>query len=86
MCWGVVLHTSIITGKGLLAETIHFETLNVLPLMHIEKALYGHPTNIAKVTTLILLCLLVINQNYSVYFVSFSSNSNLILHPRSKIW
>ena len=36
-------------GGGLMGETIHFETLNVLPLMHIEKALYGHPSNIVKV-------------------------------------
>lgn len=35
-------------GKGVMSESLLFQTLNVLPLMHIEKALFGHPSNNVK--------------------------------------
>ena len=51
ICRDVVIYIFFIrAGKGIMQDSIHFETLNVLPLMHIEKALYGHPSNTAKVS------------------------------------
>lgn len=51
-------------GRGIMESSIHFETNNVLPLMNVNKAMYGHPRDNSKVSNLI--------------FFLFTSNSALM--------
>lgn len=39
----------LLLGRGILSTSVEFRTSNVLPLMNIDKATYGHPSDNQKV-------------------------------------